>query len=89
VVFERYECIYCLWISFRCMYVSGVPGTGKTVIVQSVVDTLSRYANERKEHLRFKVSVISCSSKILNFDQRLSIVRVFCDFIRRAFTSMG
>ncbi|XP_021945596.1 origin recognition complex subunit 1 [Folsomia candida] len=37
----------------RCMYVSGVPGTGKTLIIQSVVDCLYRYATERKEHLLF------------------------------------
>jgi Cdc6-like AAA superfamily ATPase len=46
------------------MYVSGVPGTGKTLIVQSVVDCLTRYAQEKKEHLKF--SVIK-SSLIIDF----------------------
>jgi len=37
----------------RCMYVSGVPGTGKSLIVRSAMDCFSRYTTEKKKHLQF------------------------------------
>lgn len=38
-----------------CMYVSGVPGTGKTVIVQAVIDTMKSRTDKEKKNLQFKV----------------------------------
>ncbi|ODN04592.1 Origin recognition complex subunit 1 [Orchesella cincta] len=42
-----------------CMYVSGVPGTGKTVIVQAVVDTMKKVNDENKKNLSFKFLYIN------------------------------
>lgn len=40
-----------------CMYVSGVPGTGKTVIVQAVIDTMKKL-NDKEKNLNFQVFCI-------------------------------
>ncbi|CAL8119067.1 unnamed protein product [Orchesella dallaii] len=45
--------------SSGCMYVSGVPGTGKTVIVQAVVDTMKKVNDENKKNLNFKFLYIN------------------------------
>jgi Cdc6-like AAA superfamily ATPase len=34
---------------FRCLYVSGIPGTGKTVVVQAVMKELGESSEKNKD----------------------------------------
>lgn len=63
-----------------CMYVSGVPGTGKTVIVQAVIDTMGK-VNDKEKNLNFKVKLFGSKTLCISLRKLDFIVIYFGIFL--------
>ena len=65
--------------SYRCMYICGMPGTGKTATVEKAVELLQRKYSKRKT-AKFNLACLNCM-KISNPRQSYVEVRYYFNII--------